>query len=130
MGTIIDPLAQARHVIADLPSALGAREAALLEVRTLAALAVAETLAAHKPPQGSGEPPSAPDPDVARATTPAPAEPSLVALDAAEELAGEVRRWREADRLFPCETTEWWDATLRLRDMADRLCPPITAAVS
>ena len=53
--------------------------------------------------------------------SPSPAEPSLVALDLADEVIGELRRWREADRIFPCEAAEWWDATLRLRDVADRI---------
>lgn len=48
-------------------------------------------------------------------------EPSLVTLDRADELVGEVRRWREADRIFPPESAEWWDATDRFRDVADRI---------
>jgi hypothetical protein len=28
--------------------------------------------------------------------------------------------WRAVDRTHPADTAEWWDATLRLRDIADR----------
>ena len=48
-------------------------------------------------------------------------EPSLVALDLADEVIGELRRWREADRIFPPECAEWWDATQRFRDVIDRI---------
>ena len=40
---------------------------------------------------------------------------------AATEALGELMRWRAADRLFDVESVEWWDATARLRDVADRL---------
>ena len=131
-----DYLAEARRIVDDLPSDPMLRLAAVRTVQALATIAVAEALTAHTPPQGSGEP----RPEMDAAKTPAPAEscalacscgechhgdvphePSLVALDAAETLAGEVRRWRAADRLFPPESAEWWDATLRFRDVADRI---------
>lgn len=48
-------------------------------------------------------------------------EPSLVELDRFDELASEVRRWREVDRIFPPEAQEWWDATDRFRDVVDRI---------
>ena len=28
--------------------------------------------------------------------------------------------WRAVDRTHPADTAEWWEATLRLRDIADR----------
>lgn len=74
------------------------------------------------PPQGSGEPP-VPDqtPAVESATTPAPAESSLVALDRADEALRALLAWRETDRLYPPDDPQGWPALLRLRDVADRL---------
>ena len=65
--------------------------------------------------------------DIAGETTgavtpePSPAEPSLVALDLADEATRALVEWRKVDRIYPPEEPEAWPAMLRLRDVADRL---------
>jgi len=36
------------------------------------------------------------------------------------DVRAELARWRAVDRAHTSDTAEWWFATLRLRDIADR----------
>ena len=93
-----DYLARARDAIADASEATGSAAVEFREAaKAYALVAIAERMAGTP-----DEPPTSPS-------------------DAATEALGELRRWRAADRLFDVESAEWWDATSRLRDVADRL---------